>query len=198
MCSFDQSNCVVRYACIFLFSTVIQTLNHLRWGWLNVHCVGSYYSNWIHFFPCVLHVNWTTPYWFYLFPSIWVSRGVDFFTLTIFLALVFVQIELLQFVAYCSTFAKQVSPGLLYLAVCYNNCLLWHFIFWHFSRIFFFFSMSWWGGVMNSWQERFVHLLCLDCMIISPSLILSMLVFCPSVCGGTVCPAAFPLTDYTN
>ncbi len=28
MLTFDQSNCFVRYACIFLFSTVIQTLNH--------------------------------------------------------------------------------------------------------------------------------------------------------------------------
>ncbi len=26
---FDQSNCFVRYACIFVFLTVIQTLNHL-------------------------------------------------------------------------------------------------------------------------------------------------------------------------
>jgi hypothetical protein len=30
MLTFDQSNCFVRYACIFLFSTVIQILYHLR------------------------------------------------------------------------------------------------------------------------------------------------------------------------
>ncbi len=30
MFDFDQINCVDRYACIFLFSAVIQTLNHLQ------------------------------------------------------------------------------------------------------------------------------------------------------------------------
>ncbi len=33
------------------------------------------------FFPCVLHVNGTTLYWFYVFLSTWGSRGIDFFTL---------------------------------------------------------------------------------------------------------------------
>jgi hypothetical protein len=30
MLTFDQSNCFVRYACIFLFSTVIQILHNLQ------------------------------------------------------------------------------------------------------------------------------------------------------------------------
>ncbi len=91
-----------------IFHQVMEThLQRIR-GRLNVQCLGSNYSNWIRFFSMCFASERDYSILILRISEYLGIKGDCCFShlVKFFLVLVFVQIELLQFVAYCLTFAK--------------------------------------------------------------------------------------------
>ncbi len=134
----------IRVFSLFHSPSTNKSVVRKMWGWLNIHCLGLYYSNWIFcFFMCFSGPE----YWFYLSPPYEGFIGDHFFLLStdstyspvpedqggqifsdmdFFPAVVLIQIVLYQFVI------KLIQ--ICYIQICYIQFRIkldmWHKLFW--------------------------------------------------------------------